>query len=267
MRDILEDAHAHSDAGQGRNDAADQRKLPKRFYKQVSVEPRDGGFGVLLDGRITKTPGRLETLVPAEALAEAMAAEWQAQAEVINPMKMPLVRLVNAGVEGGEKAAAALRSEVVKYAADDLMLFRADSPQELVAAQDEGWDPVLTALARHFSIRFQPVIGIIHQDQPQQTLNRLAESLEGTHHLAMAALVSATGLTGSGLLAIALKEKLIDADAAWTAAHVDEDYNIRLWGEDGEAAARRAARRIEFDAAVKVIKSLAVITSTDADRG
>lgn len=256
MRDILEDAHAHQDAGIGRNDAADKRKLPKRFYKQVSVEACEGGFAVLLDGRVTKTPGRVETHVPSEALAEAMAAEWQAQDTHINPMKMPLVRLVNAGVEGGEKSAQPLRDEVVKYAADDLMLFRADTPQELVAAQDEEWDPILTALARHFSVRFQPVVGIIHQDQPIQTLNKLAKSLGETHHLALAALVSATGLTGSGLLAIALNENLIEADAAWTAAHVDEDYNIRLWGEDAEAAARRATRRIEFDAAMTVLRSM-----------
>lgn len=253
MRDILDDAHAHRDAGIGRNDAADVRKLPKRFYTDVTVEPHGDGFAVMLDGRVTKTPGRLETIVPARSLAEALAAEWQAQDERINPMKMPLVRLVNAGVEGGVDAAEPLRDEVIKFAGNDLMLFRADSPQELVAAQDEGWDPVLTALARHFSIRFQPVVGIIHQDQPQQTMNRLTQSLAGTHHLTLTALVSATGLTGSGLLAIAMNEKLIDADSVWTAAHVDEDYNIRLWGEDAEAAARRAARRKEFDAAVQVL--------------
>lgn len=254
MRDILEDAHAHSDAGIGRSDVADQRKMPKRFFKAVTVDARDGGFTVLLDGRVTKTPGRVETLVPSKALAEAMAAEWQAQDEHINPMKMPLVRLVNAGVEGGGKSAAALRQEVLNFAGNDLMLFRAESPQELVAEQDAGWDPILTALARHFAIRFQPVVGIIHQDQPPQTLSKLAEAIANAHHLTLAALVSATGLTGSGLLAIALHEKLIDADTAWTAAHVDEDYNVRVWGEDGEAAARRTARRNEYDAAVSLIE-------------
>lgn len=254
MRDILEDAHAHRDAGIGRNDAADAKKLPKRFYTEVTVTERGDGFAVLLDGRVTKTPGRVETIFRVEALAEALAEEWRAQSEHINPMTMPLVRLVNAGVEGGAGSAQSLRDEVIKFAGNDLLLFRADTPHELVAAQEAAWDPVLTALARHFSVMFKPVVGIIHEDQPIQTMNKLTQSLDETHHLSLAALVSATGLTGSGLLAIALHEKLIDADTAWTAAHVDEDYNIRLWGEDSEAAARRSARRIEFNAAVKVLE-------------
>lgn len=254
MREILDDALAHRDAGKGRQDAADARQLPRRFYKKVEVAEKDGDFAVFLDGRVTKTPGRVEIIVQERGLAEAIAAEWEAQVERINPMKMPLVRLVNAGVEGGAAVAPKLREEVIKFAGNDLMLFRADSPQELVNAQDAGWDPILTALARHFSIRFQPVVGIIHEDQPTQTIKKLAESLANVDHLTLTALVSATGLMGSGLLAIALKEKLIDSDTAWHAAHLDEDYNIRLWGEDAEAAARRAARRVEFDAAVKVIE-------------
>lgn len=256
MRDLLDDALAHRDAGMGRQDASDAKQLPRRFYKTVTVAEMGDGFAVFLDSRVTKTPGSIEVTVPRKELAEAIAAEWQAQEEHINPMKMPLVRLVNAGVEGGEAGAPKLREEVIKFAGNDLMLFRADSPQELVSAQDEGWDPILTALARHFSIRFQPVVGIIHEDQPTQTMNKLAESLESVDHLTLTALVSATGLMGSGLLAIALNEQLIDADTAWNAAHLDEDYNIRLWGEDAEAAARRAARRVEFDAAVTVLESV-----------
>lgn len=254
MRDILEDAHAHQDAGLGRAEGHKKIDLPKRFYKSVTVEPRGDGYAVFLDGRVTKTPGRVETVVPSKALAELMAAEWEAQEIHINPLDMPVVRLINSGVEGGPEVADPLRAEVIKFAGNDLMLYRADSPRELVAVQEEVWDPVLTGLARHFAIRFQPVIGIMHEDQPQSTLNKLSESLEGTHHLALAAMVSATGLCGSGLLAIALREKLIDADVAWTAAHVDEDHNIRLWGEDAEATARRTARRIEFDAAVRVLE-------------
>lgn len=256
MRDILDDAHAHRDAGLGRAEPRPKVELPKRFYKQVTVDPHADGFAVRLDGRVTKTPGRVEIAVPSEELAAAMAAEWEAQQTHIDPRTMPLVRLVNSGVEGGEQSAQPLRDEIMKYAGNDLMLFRADSPQELVDAQNEGWDPVLNALARHFGIHFQPVIGIIHEDQPTQTLRKLAESLENLNHLTLIAMTSATGLTGSGLLSIALKQKMIELDAAWNAAHVDEDHNIRLWGEDAEAAARRAKRREEFDAAVRMMDLL-----------
>jgi len=256
MREILSDAEKNKDAGLGRAERRDEPELPKRFYSKVTVADRNGGHTVLLDGRVTKTPGKAEIVVPRRDLAEAMAVEWEAQTTHIDPRTMPLVRLVNSGVEGGADSARLLRDEIVKYAGTDLTLFRADSPQELVAEQDRQWDPVLTALARHFDIRFQPVVGIIHEDQPQQTLSKLAQSLDRAHHLTLISMASITGLTGSGLISIALREKLMEPDAAWNAAHVDEDHNIRLWGEDAEAAKRRAKRREEFDAAMTVLHSM-----------
>jgi chaperone required for assembly of F1-ATPase len=186
-----------------------------------------------------------------------MAAQWAAQGDVIDAETMPMVRLVNAALESGADAAPAFRAEIVKYAGNDLLLYRADTPRELVALQEELWDGALVKLARHFGIRFQPTIGILHQEQPAATLAKLDEVLQEEGVLVLTAMVSITGLTGSGLLAIALRHGLIDADAAWTAAHVDEDYQIGLWGEVEEATERRAKRRIEFDAAVELLGLMA----------
>ena len=230
--------------------------VPTGFTTPRGVAPVDGGFAVTLDGKPTRTPGMKPVVVPVAPLATAMAAEWAAQGEFIDPATMPLVRLVNSAIESGEERVIALREEVVKYAGNDLLLYRTDTPQELVAEQERLWDSALVRIARHFGVGFQPTIGIIHQPQPEATLARLAAVLEGEGLLVMTALVSITTLTGSGLLALAFWHRLLSADEVWEAAHVDEDHNARVWGEDAEATLRRQKRRREFDAAVQVLEFL-----------
>lgn len=257
MREFLEDAHAHRQDGYGRAQAANKVPLMKRFYTSVTVAPAEaGGFAVLLDGRNVKTPGGKPVIVPTEALGQAMAAEWEAQATEIDFRHMPLVRLAHSAVESGVEGAAAFRDEVLKFAGNDLLLYRADTPDSLVAEQEAAWDPVLVGLARQLAVAFRPTVGIIHQPQPETTLQRLAATLAGENHFALMALMQMTSLTGSALLVMAHRQGLVDADSVWTAAHVDEDHNIRLWGEDEEAAKRRRQRRIEFDAALKLLEAI-----------
>jgi chaperone required for assembly of F1-ATPase len=254
MREFLDDAHAHRQDGYGRAQKQMRDDLPKRFYKTTGVGVVDGGFAVTLDGRATRTPGRVPIVVPHAGIATVMAEEWAVQGELINAETMPTVRLINSAVEGGEANIPALRAEIVKFAGNDLLLYRADSPQELVAEQDSIWDAALVKLARHFGVIFQPTVGIIHQPQPPATLAKLAEALDELGLFVLTGLMSVTGLTGSGLLAIALRETLLTPEEIWTAAHVDEDYQARLWGEVEEAVVRRAKRRKELDAAVHVIE-------------
>jgi len=256
MREFLDDAHAHRDDGYGRAQAHVKKDLPKRFYKEAAVKPMDGGFAVGLDGRVPKTPGLKQVVVPTEEIAQALALEWSAQGEFIDPETMPLVRLVNSAVEAGEESMPALRDEIVKYAGNDLLLYRADTPEGLVRRQEEFWDAALVALARHLDVAFQPTVGILHQPQPEATLSKLAAALEGEPLLALTAMNAITSITGSGLLAIAHRHGLFDAEQTWLAAHVDEDYNVELWGEVEEITARRAKRRAEFDAAVMLLQML-----------
>ena len=257
MRDQLEDAHKHMDDGYGRAQHLNKIELPKRFYKEVDVARVDDGYAVTLDGRQVRTPGhKIPVIVPALSIAQTMAAEWAAQGEFIDPATMPMVRLINSAVESGEERIPEFRAEIGKFAAGDLLLYRADAPQELVAEQDREWDGALVALARKFDVAFQPTIGIIHQAQPAETLRKLDLTLENQGLLSLTALVSITGITGSGLLAIGLLHGLFTPDQVWKAAHVDEDHQIRLWGEDEEASERRAKRRVEFDIAVAVVEAL-----------
>lgn len=253
MREFLEDAHKHVDDGYGRAQKAMKEELPKRFYKAAGVVPVEGGFSVALDGRPTRTPGRVPVVVPVAGIATIMAEEWVAQGERIDPGTMPMVRLINSAIESGDERVPAFRDEIIKYAGGDLLYYRADSPKELVAEQEAVWDDALVKLARHFGVSFQPTIGIIHQEQPAATLAKLRTVLEGESLLVLTALVNITGITGSGLLAIGLWHKLFTPDHVWTAAHVDEDFQARLWGEDEEAMERRAKRKADFDTAVKLL--------------
>lgn len=256
MREFLDDAHSHRDDGVGRAQAAARRELPKRFYKEAAVTPMDGGYAVGLDGRVPRTPGMKHVVVPSEAVAAAMAQEWAAQGEVIDPETMPMVRLVNSAVEAGAEAMPALRAEIVKYAGNDLLLYRADAPDSLVRRQEEIWDAVLVKLARRFGVSFQPTIGIVHQPQPASTLHKLDDALAHEGLFALTAMNAVMSITGSGLLALALRHGLASPDEVWVAAHVDEDHQIGLWGEVEEITERRAKRRREFDAAVKLLELL-----------
>ncbi|HWA20254.1 MAG TPA: ATP12 family protein [Devosia sp.] len=256
MREFLEDAHEHREDGYGRAQAHAAQQLPKRFYKEVGVASLEGGYGVTLDGKSPRTPGMKLVTVPNRAVAEAMAAEWRAQGEYIDPMTMPLTRIVNSAVEAGEEAVPALRDEIVKYASNDLLLYRAESPESLVRRQEEIWDGLLVELARHFGIAFQPTIGIVHQAQPAANAVKLAAALADENLFGLTAINAITSITGSGLLAIAHRHGLADREQVWVAAHLDEDHNIGLWGEVEEITERRAKRRLEFDAAADLLQML-----------
>ena len=256
MRDFLEDAYEHRQDGYGRAQAANKVPLMKRFYKTVTTAPAEGGHAILLDGKNMKTPGGKPVHVPTVALAEAMGREWDAQETEIDFRHMPLVRLVHSAIESGPEGAPAFRDEIVKYAGNDLLLYRADSPDSLVRDQLKHWDPVLDALASAHSVSFAPTVGIIHQPQPGETLSALRATLAAEDHFSLAALMQMVSLTGSALLVLAYRQNLIDSGTVWTAAHVDEDHNIRLWGEDDEATLRRAQRFVEFSAAVDLLNAL-----------
>jgi chaperone required for assembly of F1-ATPase len=175
---------------------------------------------------------------------------------VIDPMTMPMTRLVNSAVEAGEEQSQALRDEIVKYAGNDLLLYRADTPETLVRRQEEIWDAALVKLARHFGVSFQPTIGIVHQAQPPATLARVAAALGDESLFALTAMNAVMSITGSGLLALALRHGLMTPEEVWVAAHVDEDHNVSLWGEVEEITVRRAKRRAEYDSAVQLLQML-----------
>ena len=226
----------------------------KRFYKAVGVTDEGGGFGIALDGRVVRTPARTPLVVPSRALAEAIAGEWEAQRPHIVPASMVLTKLANTAIDrvaGRERAVAA---DIIAFAGCDLLCYRADSPERLGTRQADAWDPVLTWAARRLGCHFVCVTGVVNHPQPEAALEALARELEPHSPFQLAAMHTITTLTGSAILALAQYDGAISADAAWNAAHVDEDWQIEQWGADAEAEARRAARRADFDCAVRLLE-------------
>ncbi len=239
------------------------RPLPKRFYKSVALaevsSPLPGGegrtlsFRLLLDGKPVRTPAKNELALPARALADAVAAEWEAQGERIDPATMPLTRLANSIIDGVIARQAEVRAEIVKYAASDLLCYRAEGPEELVRRQAESWDPVLAWVRDRHGAALAAVQGIMPATQSSAAMDAVARALEPFGAFELAAIHVMTTLMGSALLALAHAHGHLSAEAAWTAAHVDEDWQIRQWGEDAEAKARRDRRRAEMQAASRLL--------------
>jgi chaperone required for assembly of F1-ATPase len=229
-------------------------RLRKRFFKQVhTADAGAGGIAILLDGKPVLTPSRRKFVAPTQALANAIAAEWDAQADVIDPARMPLTRLSNAVIDAVADTPAPVAEEIAKYLGSDLLLYRADGPAGLAAKQSQAWDPVLTWSRETFGAGFVVTEGIVHVPLPRETISAASAAIPA-EPWRLAAVSSITTLTGSALLALALAYSALEPDAAWSAAHVDEDWQMSQWGRDELALARRAFREAEFQAAVAVLR-------------
>jgi chaperone required for assembly of F1-ATPase len=226
----------------------------KRFYKEAGIAPADGGFVVTLDGKPIRTPSGRQVVAPTDGIAAAIAAEWNAQVETIDPLSMPLTRFANSVAEVGDHVDA-VADDVANYLGTDLLFYRAGHPEALVAREAAHWDPVLSWAANELGAHFILSEGIVHVAQPPQAINAV-RGVFPSDPWAMAALHVVTTLTGSALLALALLHGVRDPDQVWAAAHVDEDWNAEKWGVDEEVAARRAARLVDFQAAVRILKEL-----------
>ena len=215
---------------------------PKRFYSAVSAEATGDGWRILLDGRVVKTPKRAELMLPADALAEAVAAEWRAQGAQINPASMPLTKLANSAIDAVTPNLAAVAEDVLSFAARDLICYRAKAPETLVERQAQCWDPLLAWTEQHYGAKLIVAEGIMPLDQPPDSLAALATALGGFDPFGLTALHVMTTLTASAVLALAHASGRLSLEECWAAAHVDEDYQVSHWGEDADALKRRGLR-------------------------
>lgn len=238
--------------------------LAKRFYDEVGVRPLpakpgsrgDRLFAIDLDGRPVRTPAKHVVAVPSEALGEALAAEWRAQGERIDPRSMPLTRIVNSGLDGVAGREAEVAEDLVKFAGTDLLFYRAEHPVELVDRQARLWDPILDWASRELGVAFVVGAGVMHVAQEPLLAERFRGRVARFGPLELAALHVMTTISGSAIIAWATAAGRLAPEAAWTAAHVDEDWQIEQWGEDAEAGARRHARWLEFAAAAALVGML-----------
>ena len=227
----------------------------KRFYAAVTIDEADGetggGWRVLLDGRAIRTAGGRPQIVPTRALAQAMAAEWALQGEVIDPTAFFHRDLADYALDiiAADKHAAI--GAMLRFAETDTLCYRADPEDALHARQSEVWEPLLVAAERRWDVRFVRVAGVIHQPQPPATLARLKAVLAARGDCDLAALRSLASLAASLLIAFAAIAPGADAEALWNAANFEEDWQAELWGKDAEAEALRARRYADFAAAAR----------------
>ncbi len=259
MRDLLNDAdNAAKESPEALAQKHSKPALPSRFYKQVTVEPvEEVGFGVFLDGRSVKTPARAVLAMPTAAAAQLIADEFAAQNEVINPVIMPVTRLANTAIDGVANDPQAVVGDILRFTSSDLLFYRVGSPKELIERQAEAWDPVLDGIRDAYGVQFVLCEGVMHVEQPREAIAAIGVALKShSHPVALAAIHSMTSLMGSALLAISVVNRMLEAEQAWSAAHVDEDWNISQWGEDSEAAKRHVYRRADMFAAVALFDAL-----------
>ena len=231
-------------------------ELPKRFYTAVATAEGPEGHALRLDGKPVRTPARHLLTVPTTGLAAVLAAEWAAQGTHINPATMPLTRLLNAALDGVAGEIEAGRADGVAFAGSDLLCYRPDAPEGLVARTNALWNPVIDWAERDLGARMVLAEGVMPVDQDPAAMARIAAAVPAGPPLLVAATHVLTTLTGSALLALAIVHGALDFETAWSAANVDEDWNWSLWGADAEALARRGARTADARTAALVVAEL-----------
>lgn len=215
----------------------------KRFYKVTGVDAADGGFHVLLDGRPLKTPAACTLVLPLEGLAEAVAEEWEAQVEDIQPDIMPITRLATTAFDRMPDLRDAAIDEITGYAETDLVCYRADKPDDLVKRQHAAWQPALDWMTKRYDVTFELTVALTPTPQPESTLKGMRQVIAAIDDWPLVGVHGATTSLGSVVLALALWHGELDARAAADASLVDTLFEIERWGEERDATRRHEALR------------------------
>jgi chaperone required for assembly of F1-ATPase len=222
---------------------------PRRFYKTATAAPADGRWGVQLDGKPLRSPAKRPFVLPTEALAAAIADEWQAQGEKIDPYSMPLMQFAATALDRAADDRDALIEDVAGYGSSDLVCYRAAEPPALVRRQEELWQPLISWVAERYDIALNVTAGIVAVEQPSHTLATFRRVLGACDLFALTAMAAATGSAGSLVIALALAEGRLSADEAADAALLEELFQAEKWGSDPEAEQRRTSIRADLAAA------------------
>lgn len=218
----------------------------KRFWTEASVVEEPGGFAVRLDGRPVKTPAKRPMLLPTRAMAEAVAAEWDAQEKEIRPDLMPATRTVNSAIDTVATQHDAVAEMLAAYGDSDLLCYRAEAPEGLVALQAEHWDPMLDWAAAQLGARLEPRRGIVHRPQDPAALARLSALTHALGTFELAAFHDLVSLTGSLILGFAAAHGARKAEDIWALSRIDEEWQIAQWGRDDEAEAQAEIKKAAF---------------------
>ncbi|PUB18423.1 ATP12 family chaperone protein [Yoonia sediminilitoris] len=219
---------------------------PKRFWKQTTATPTDGGYTVLLDGRHVKTPGKAPLTMPTMAMAEAVAMEWDAQQDKVDPRTMPVTRSANSAIDKVSTQRDEVIAHLAEYADSDLLCYRASEPQGLVARQNAGWDPVLDWAATQLNARLAVGVGVMYQPQNADDLSRLQAEIKDLDAFALTAAHDLISLSGSFVLAVAVVREHLNPEVAWELSRIDEQWQLEQWGNDEEAESNARLKQDDF---------------------
>lgn len=223
----------------------------KRFWKRATALEVEGGFAVQLDSRMLKTPFKSALHLPTLPMAEAIATEWDAQADIIDPNTMPVTRAANSAIDKITPQRDEVIALLAEYAQSDLLCYRAHEPAGLVARQAEGWDPLLEWSADRLNARLNIGQGITHVPQDEAVVARLASELDDLDNFALVAAHDLISLSGSFVIAFAVINEAIPVYHAWAVSRIDEHWQAEQWGADEEAAAAEAAKLLAFENAAR----------------
>ena len=223
----------------------------KRFWENATVEVAGDGYLVLLDGRQLRTPVKSELIVPSREMAEAIAAEWDAQEEKIDPMTMPMTKSANAAIDKVGPMQAEVSAFVAAYGDTDLLCYRADSPDALVQRQKEAWDPLLEWADKELSAPLKTGTGIVHVEQDPAVLASLAKRVGELSSFQLAAFHDLVGMSGSLIIGFAVTRQMLPVPELWRRSRIDEDWQTEQWGEDEEATTTAKGKKTGFEHAAR----------------
>jgi len=227
----------------------------KRFWKEVAVEQAEGGWRVTLDGRPIKTQGGAPQVVPTQALAELLAAEWRAQGEEIDPTAFAARDLADYAIDMVAADPSAIADKLMRYGETDTLCYRADPDEPLHKRQWAEWEPLLTTFEGREGVRMERVSGIVHKPQRAETLAKLTARLEALDAFTLAALEVLTSLSASLTVGLSALEPNAKLETLWRAAELEEAWQVELWGSDWEAEERRERRKADFLRAVEFARA------------
>ncbi len=220
--------------------------VKKRFWENAVVEEQENGFAILLDGRSIKTPSRAILTVPTKKLAETIAAEWQAQGDIIDPLSMPFTRTSNAALDKVSKQMSEVRDHIAEYGETDLLCYRTSSPRELVERQAIAWDPLLAWAKKTFDAPLNVTEGLMYINQPAQSLANLKEQIRHLNPFELSGMYKLVSLSGSLVAALAVKYEYKSAFEIWDLCRVDNEWQEEQWGVDEDAQRIESSKRSEF---------------------
>ena len=223
----------------------------RRFWNAALVEPVEGGFAVTLDGRPVKTPARTPLVVPTAGLAQAIAAEWEAQTGLVRPDTMPFTRMANSAIDKVAPQFDAVVGMLADYGGTDLLCYRATDPQPLIDRQDAGWNPLLDWAAACLDAPLRAVPGVMFIAQAPASLARLRAAVAAQSAFQIAAFHDLVAISGSLILALAVTRERLSADAAFELSRIDEHWQAGLWGVDADAAMLEALKKQAFGLAAR----------------